>query len=538
VKYGERSGGQLRALPWGQSRRQLRALPWGQPQRQLRALPWGQSRRQLRAFPWGQSQRQLRAFPWGQSRRYGHSRPPPCTLPLVPRQRSAAGIVPPPQAWWKPRLHGRGLRSARSYPWSALANCACLVQACSPPAARHQGMCRKLWSSRLRRAVRLPRRHGRGPRATRRRTCRIRWRHGTTSTFGGVALCSRQCHSPHHRHLGIAAVVRLRARRVAQHGVAVVRRQSFCLAPAAPTSRGAVTQSGCGAQAGMPPRVWCETCDWHSLHNLPLVDFGGSLACPGVLAASAPVLVSAWLYRVRMPAGLRRLVFLEHRSSGALEGIGSGAARCASRPAPGFTSLASGAAPCHRAICDRLRRCRRSYLLCVRCGAMPSCRRRSPTVRGPQHQQASRLSRAVLRPTIVPEVVTCSAAVSACERGQQYQQNLPLLRAMRRDAIVRDGVTCSATMSACERASSTCRLHISYVRCGALPSFRRGSPAVPPSTCATGASSTSRPGISYEGHRAMPYRRIWPPTVCQRRAPRVLVDFACAGMPLVGTGER
>jgi len=177
------------------------------------------------------------------------------------------------------------------------------------------------------------------------------------------------------------------------------------------------------------------------------------------------------------------------------------------------TSFASGAAPCHHAFGARLRRYLRSYLLCERCGVRPSRRRRAPTVRGPQYQPASRFSRAFLRPSIVPEVVTCGAAVGACERGQQSRQNLPLLGAMRRGAIVQDGVVCGATRSACERASSTCRLHISYVQRGALPSRRKGSPAVPPSTGSTGAGSTSRPGIYHEGHRAMPFRRFWPPAV-------------------------
>jgi len=50
-----------------------------------------------------------------------------------------------------------------------------------------------------------------------------------------------------------------------------------------------------------------------------------------------------------------------------------------------------------------------------------------------------------------------------------------------------------------KRASSACRLHISYVQGGALPSRRKGSPAVPPSTGSTGAGSTSRPGSITRG---------------------------------------
>jgi len=53
---------------------------------------------------------------------------------------------------------------------------------------------------------------------------------------------------------------------------------------------------------------------------------------------------------------------------------------------------------------------------------------------------------------IVPEVVTYSAAISACEKGQQHQQALHLLRAMQRHAIVPDAIAYSAAVSTCRPA--------------------------------------------------------------------------------------
>jgi len=119
-------------------------------------------------------------------------------------------------------------------------------------------------------------------------------------------------------------------------------------------------------------------------------------------------------------------------------------------------------------------------------------------MRGPQHQQASRLSRASLRPPIAPEVVTCGAAVSACERGQQFQRNLPFLRAMRRLALGPEGFSGSAAVNVCDRRQQhqpaghllrgASRHAISPARAArcAASSVRRS------------AGSTRRPDISYE----------------------------------------
>ena len=52
---------------------------------------------------------------------------------------------------------------------------------------------------------------------------------------------------------------------------------------------------------------------------------------------------------------------------------------------------------------------------------------------------------------IVPDVITPSAAIRACEKGQQCQPALSLLRAMQHHDIVLDVITHSAALSACEK---------------------------------------------------------------------------------------
>ena len=172
-----------------------------------------------------------------------------------------------------------------------------------------------------------------------------------------------------------------------------------------------------------------------------------------------------------------------------------------------------------------------------RCCTTTSLRRGSPPVlpsacgkRCQQHKQVLQLWRALQRRVVVPVAIIGSAVIRVCERssstggpctssicaferGQRQQQGLSILRAMRRYAIARDVVAYRAALSACEGASSTSRRHISYGRCGALPSRRRGSPIVLPAAGATSASSTSRPYFSYERYRAMPWSRMWSPTV-------------------------
>ena len=57
------------------------------------------------------------------------------------------------------------------------------------------------------------------------------------------------------------------------------------------------------------------------------------------------------------------------------------------------------------------------------------------------------------RQALSPDVITCSAAISACEKGSQPQKALSLLVGIRRQALSPDVITCSATISACEKGS-------------------------------------------------------------------------------------
>ena len=52
---------------------------------------------------------------------------------------------------------------------------------------------------------------------------------------------------------------------------------------------------------------------------------------------------------------------------------------------------------------------------------------------------------------ILPNVITYSAAISACEKGQKPQQALHLLQELQLRGILPDVITYSAAISACEK---------------------------------------------------------------------------------------
>ena len=52
---------------------------------------------------------------------------------------------------------------------------------------------------------------------------------------------------------------------------------------------------------------------------------------------------------------------------------------------------------------------------------------------------------------IVPDVITYSAAISACEKSQQAQQALHLLQELQLRGILPNVITYSAAISACEK---------------------------------------------------------------------------------------
>jgi len=108
----------------------------------------------------------------------------------------------------------------------------------------------------------------------------------------------------------------------------------------------------------------------------------------------------------------------------------------------------------------------RLYVSCERCGALPSYQLWAPTALpsarakgGQQHQQALYLLRVMQSHALVPEEVSCRAAVSVGIRGPQQQQALQLSRAMQRPSVVWDVVPYSAAVSTgeecqqCQQAS-------------------------------------------------------------------------------------
>ncbi len=52
---------------------------------------------------------------------------------------------------------------------------------------------------------------------------------------------------------------------------------------------------------------------------------------------------------------------------------------------------------------------------------------------------------------LTPNVISYSAATSACEKGGQWQRALELLEGMSRRALRPDVISYSAAMSACEK---------------------------------------------------------------------------------------
>ena len=51
----------------------------------------------------------------------------------------------------------------------------------------------------------------------------------------------------------------------------------------------------------------------------------------------------------------------------------------------------------------------------------------------------------------MPDVVSCNAAMSACEKGEQWEEALRLLEELPHRSLMPSVVSCSAAMSACEK---------------------------------------------------------------------------------------
>ena len=61
------------------------------------------------------------------------------------------------------------------------------------------------------------------------------------------------------------------------------------------------------------------------------------------------------------------------------------------------------------------------------------------------------LSVGMVSERLMPNVVTYSAAISACGKGQKPQQALHLLQELQLRGLLQDVVTYSAAISACEK---------------------------------------------------------------------------------------
>ena len=60
------------------------------------------------------------------------------------------------------------------------------------------------------------------------------------------------------------------------------------------------------------------------------------------------------------------------------------------------------------------------------------------------------------RKRLEPEVITCSAVISACEKGEQWEKALALLREIPKKRLDPEVTTYSAAISACEKRSNQC----------------------------------------------------------------------------------
>ena len=53
--------------------------------------------------------------------------------------------------------------------------------------------------------------------------------------------------------------------------------------------------------------------------------------------------------------------------------------------------------------------------------------------------------------SMVPNIITYSALISACEKGKQPERALELFEAMKQQGVVPDVITYNALISACEK---------------------------------------------------------------------------------------
>ena len=100
--------------------------------------------------------------------------------------------------------------------------------------------------------------------------------------------------------------------------------------------------------------------------------------------------------------------------------------------------------------------------------------------RGQRFQRALRYLKALQHQDIEPDVISHSAAISACEKGQRCQQDLRILRVMQHHDIVPAATTYNAATSACGKKGQQgqqCQLGIvpNVITCSAAIRVRKGA---------------------------------------------------------------
>merc|ERR1712226_930698 len=63
----------------------------------------------------------------------------------------------------------------------------------------------------------------------------------------------------------------------------------------------------------------------------------------------------------------------------------------------------------------------------------------------------------VQRHALAPDVITYSAAISACEKGKQPQTAMSLLASMQRHGLTPNAIAYKAAISSCEKGQQTCK---------------------------------------------------------------------------------